>query len=108
MTADQAENIVDAEKSGALTLALRNDLDVNYAKTSGINAEGLLNLIRPRPRIRRVVPRDEAPEEPAVSAGEVVAEPEPAPVVAPEPAPSGPILRLIRGNSWTDQRFKDN
>jgi len=106
VTSEQAETVVSAQSEGLLTLALRNDLDVNYAKTSGIDAEGLLNLIRPRPNVRRVVspkPRPAAPAAPVP-----VGEPVPAPVVEPEPAPSGTILRLIRGSSWTDQRFKDN
>jgi pilus assembly protein CpaB len=107
VTADQAEKVVDAQQSGSLTLALRNDLDVNYAKTAGIDVDGLLDLIRPRPTVRRVNQPKPAKKRVQVSSGEVVVEPA---VVAPvpEPAPSGSILRLIRGSSWTDQRFKDN
>lgn len=108
VTAEQAEVIVSAQAAGLLTLALRNDLDVNYAKTSGIDSEGLLNLIRPRPNVRRIVSASPAPSAPARPAPGPVVPEAPAPVVTPEPEPSGTILRLIRGSSWTDQRFKDN
>jgi pilus assembly protein CpaB len=99
VTAEQAETIVDAQNSGALTLALRNDLDVNYAKTSGIDAEGLLNLIRPRPNVRRIVSTSPTPSTPIAPAVDEA---------QPDPGPRGIILRLIRGSSWTDERFTEN
>ena len=41
VTAEQAESMAYAEALGAITLALRNDLDIAYAETTGVDVDAL-------------------------------------------------------------------
>lgn len=80
VTSEQAEQIAAATGEGSITLALRNDLDVDYAATQGIDVNKLLGIIkkRPKPRVRRVAP----------------------------PEPTSSKLRIIRGQTVEEQRFR--
>ena len=94
---EDAERIALAQAEGKLSLALRNPLDVEQTKTTGIKLGGLMRGTAPEPVVnpvtRKVVPRPRP------------AAPAPAVVVAPAPPPPPTIYRVeaIRGAKRTEE-----
>lgn len=52
VTAEGAETIAYAETMGAITLALRNDLDIAYAETTGVDVDALRKKLE-KPKVKR-------------------------------------------------------
>ena len=80
VTADQAEDVAYAEVLGDIRLALRNDLDVDFAETQGITS---LDVLRKQLEIKTVV-RKRRP--------------------APKKEETGTI-KIIRGDQVTEEKF---
>lgn len=92
VTAEQAEQIAHAEGMGKLRMALRNDLDNNYAETQGAAIAEVLGILK----------KNEAPRTRTKSAPR----PKPAPVAEPEPEAPTQVM-IIQGNKVKTEEVQE-
>ena len=77
--ADQAEEIAFAEALGQITLALRNDLDIAYAETQGVDVDALRRKLEKPKAVRTRAP-------------------------APQPDAGGSVLTIVKGSKREEKK----
>lgn len=61
VTAEEAETVAYAENMGSITLALRNDLDIAYAETTGVDVDALRRKLEKPKAVRSRAPKKADP-----------------------------------------------